>query len=1023
MAIINYTYTDDRPNIVYQITCNCTRNSNSQITYSGTVTWNLRYSDSHIGTGYVLECRATSSTGGDSGWIAFTEWGSSYSGTTKRSFSYSFTATSGSAGAFDRVTFSFRNNSNYDSGYNSFSTYTDFSTPALLWTNCTAPSRVWSPDALIIKPGTLLVNWSGATNGTDNAIKNYTVYWLVSPTSEELPTTSWYSGKETTSNSFYNITIPESYRGQYISVRIQSNATYNNPISSDYIRRSVNSLPNSPLISTTSKTIPSTQTSVTITDILPGNLNFGSKSGSVYWARTSDGPENPVNGGEITDNTLGDLHQGDSRDYYFWTHDGLEYSSSPTKVTIAKNIKPAITVDITNSKNSIVKVENSEISNVLETIEFNVTAQNKACYYTLKILRGVGADEKTLYTLKSDSYLSGSGNFDKPSFNIRSLGLSAGEFYFHFACNDYIESGDSIIKDNGGKKYYSPALPTFSNDTTYNQFSEINVPGANSTDFYQNLRFTSSNYDSYVYDNGTFKLDIGSNETISYTVAKKKDSDTSPTKIFYDVTITSDLVPSQFYDFFPTLQLAGLTSSALVSRHRTPVLDPTPSSGSSLYIKPFTDGWNKKDDKPSLSSKKISISKGTFTDNELTKFYNYYNIDENSEEWWKSVIITSDGKELDITVLVKGGALSGDYYERNFEITGSEDSDTSKPKSDFFDILPNGFSKTGVLTCVLKNTITNRFGQTISKQSSIVTLDFNENPEIISISKTTNNTEYLYEDGTLQLEYKYRTYSENEISYSYLINRNDGNGVVTYGKMITNTDSTSPVFATGRLISEIVNIGIGEITSSDPCLFNIRFYDGDFISYDTKFDISCKRIRFVKPTISFEKAVYNKEGTNYSVSCQYTISDYGYDLKQKDAKVFSISEEFLALNLSTEEKVVLSTGDAVFHPDNEIVDFEIGRLTLTTTITYNNHSIQKISTSNDLIIYGINPTVAYRQNHLGINTSTLQDDSILTIAPTSGRNIIYFQKEGSTDFFKINLATGALEGFSIDCGEIKESET
>lgn len=1023
MAIINYTYTDDRPNIVYQITCNCTRNSNSQITYSGTVTWNLRYSDSHIGTGYVLECRATSSTGGDSGWIAFTEWGSSYSGTTKRSFSYSFTATSSSAGAFDRVTFSFRNNSNYDSGYNSFSTYTDFSTPALLWTNCTAPSRVWSPDALIIKPGTLLVNWSGATNGTDNAIKNYTVYWLVSPTSEELPTTSWYSGKETTSNSFYNITIPESYRGQYISVRIQSNATYNNPISSDYIRRSVNSLPNSPLISTTSKTIPSTQTSVTIIDILPGNLNFGSKSGSVYWARTSDGPENPVNGGEITDNTLGDLHQGDSRDYYFWTHDGLEYSSSPTKVTITKNIKPVITVDITNSKNSIVKVENSEISNVLETIEFNVTAQNKACYYTLKILRGVGADEKTLYTLKSDSYLSGSGNFDKPSFNIRSLGLSAGEFYFHFACNDYIESGDSIIKDNGGKKYYSPALPTFSNDTTYNQFSEINVPGANSTDFYQNLRFTSSNYDSYVYDNGTFKLDIGSNETISYTVAKKKDSDTSPTKIFYDVTITSDLVPSQFYDFFPTLQLAGLTSSALVSRHRTPVLDPTPSSGSSLYIKPFTDGWNKKDDKPSLSSKKISISKGTFTDNELTKFYNYYNIDENSEEWWKSVIITSDGKELDITVLVKGGALSGDYYERNFEITGSEDPDTSKPKSDFFDILPNGFSKTGVLTCVLKNTITNRFGQTISKQSSIVTLDFNENPEIISISKTTNNTEYLYEDGTLQLEYKYRTYSENEISYSYLINRNDGNGVVTYGKMITNTDSTSPVFATGRLISEIVNIGIGEITSSDPCLFNIRFYDGDFISYDTKFDISCKRIRFVKPTISFEKAVYNKEGTNYSVSCQYTISDYGYDLKQKDAKVFSISEEFLALNLSTEEKVVLSTGDAVFHPDNEIVDFEIGRLTLTTTITYNNHSIQKISTSNDLIIYGINPTVAYRQNHLGINTSTLQDDSILTIAPTSGRNIIYFQKEGSTDFFKINLATGALEGFSIDCGEIKESET
>ena len=1014
MATINYTYTDDRPNIVYQITCDCTRNSNSQITYSGTVTWNLRYSNSHIGPGYVLECKVTSSTGGDSGWIRFTEYGKEYSGTTKRSFNYSFTATSSSAGAFDRVTFSFRNNSNYDSGYNSFSTYTDFSTPALLWTNCTAPSRVSSTSSSVITPGTLSVNWTEGTSGVDNAIKNYTVYWLVSSTSGQLPTTSWYSGKEVISGLSYSIPIQEDDRGKYISVKVQSNATYNSPISNDYISRSVNSLPNRPSVSFTSKTIPSTQASVTITNISPGNLNFGSKSGSVYWARTSDGNREVVSGKEITDNTLGDLEQGSSKYYYFWTYDGLEYSSSPTIVTITKNIKPTITVDITSSKNSIVKVENSEISNVLETIKFNVIAQNKACYYTLKILRGVGADEKTLYTLKSDSYLSGSGNSDTPSFNIRSLGLSEGDFYFHFACNDSIESGDSIIKDNNGVYYYSPSLPTFSNNTTYNQFSESKVPGTNSTDFYQNLRFVSSHYDSYLYDNGTFRLDTSSNETISYTVSKSTSSENPPKKIFYDVTVTSDLVPGQTYDFFPTLQLSGLTSSALVSRRRTPALDPTPSSGSILYIKPFTDGWNKAEDKPATSSKKISISKGSFVGGTLdNSFYNYYNIDKNSK-WWKSEILISDNQKIDISTLPKKDSISGDYYERNFSITGST----------FFNKIPSGVSKTGTLTCALKNTITNRFGQTISKQSSIVTLDFNENPEIINISKTANNTDYLYEDGTLQLEYKYRTYSKNKISYSYLINRNDGNGVVTYGDIGTNEDLTPPVFGTGRLLSEIVNIKIGEITGSGPCLFNIRFYDGNSTSYDTKFNISCKRIRFVNPTISFEKATYNKEGNNlYSVNCQYFISDYGYDLKQLDDKIFSISKESLTLNLSKKESITPSTGDAVFHLDNEIVDFEIGRLTLTTTIIYNGHSITKSSTSNDLIIYGITPTIAYRQNHLGINTSTLQDDSILTIAPTSGRKIIYLQKYGSTDTFKINLATGALEGFifnfNIDCGEIK----
>lgn len=1014
MATIDYTYTDDRPNIVYQITCNCTRNSNSQITYSGTVTWNLRYPNSYIGPGYILECKATSSTGGDSGWISFTEYGNKYSGTTKRSFNYSFTATSSSAGAFDRVTFSFRNNSSYHSVYNSCSTYVDFSTPALLWTNCTAPSKVSSASSSIITPGTLSVNWTEGTPGVDNAIKNYTVYWLVSSTSGQLPTTSWYSGKEVISGLSYSIPILEDYRGKYISVKVQSNATYNSPISNDYISRSVNSLPNRPSVSFTSKTIPSTQASVTITNISPGNLNFGSKSGSVYWARTSDGNREVVSGKEITDNTLGDLKQGSSKNYYFWTYDGLEYSSSYTTVTVTKNIKPTITVDITSSKNSIVKVENSEISNVLETIKFNVTAQNKACYYTLKILRGVGADEKTLYTLKSDTYLSGSGNSDTPSFNIRSLGLSEGDFYFHFACNDSIESGDSIIKDNNGVYYYSPSLPTFSNNTTYNQFSESKVPGTNSTDFYQKLRFISSHYDSYLYDNGIFRLDTSSNETISYTVSKSTSFENPPKKIFYDVTITSDLVSGQTYDFFPTLQLAGLTSSALISRRRTPALDPTPSSGSILYIKPFTDGWNKAEDKPDTSSKKISISKGSFVGGTLDdSFYNYYNIDKNSK-WWKSEILISDNQKIDISTLPKKDSISGDYYERNFSITGST----------FFNKIPSGVSKTGTLTCALKNTITNRFGQTISKQSSIVTLDFNENPEIINISKTANNTDYLYEDGTLQLEYKYRTYSKNKISYSYLINRNDGNGVVTYGDIGTNEDLTPPVFGTGRLLSEIVNIKIGEITSSDPCTFNMRFYDGNSISYNTNFDISCKRIRFVNPIISFGKATYNKEGTGPSISCQYTISDYGYDPDQKTTvQGLSVSEEYLTLNLSTTESITPSTEDAIFHPDNEIVDFEIGRLTLTTTIIYNGQSITKISTSNDLIIYGIIPTVAYRQNHLGINTSTLQDDSILTIAPTSGRKIIYLQKYGSTDTFKINLATGALEGFifnfNIDCGEIK----
>lgn len=1051
MATIDYIYTDDNPNIVYQITCNCIRSSNSQITYSGTVTWNLRYPNSHIGTGYVLECRATSSTGGDSGWIGFTEYGGEYIGTTKRSFSYSFTATSSSAGAFDRVTFSFRNNSNYDSGYNSFSTYTDFSTPALLWTNCTAPSRVSSASSSVITPGTLSVNWTEGTSGVDNAIKNYTVYWLVSSTSGQLPTTSWYSGKEVISGLSYSIPIPENYRGQYISVKVQSNATYNSPISSDYISRSVNSLPNSPSTSFTSKTIPSTQTSVTITDISPGNLNFGSKSGSVYWARTSDGPETEVKEGKITDDTLGDLKQGSNRYYYFWTYDGLEYSYSPTIVTITKNIKPAIDVAITSSKNSTVKIENSVISNVLETIEFTVTAQNKACYYTAKILRGTGTNEKTLYTLESDSYLSSSEEPKKLTYNIRSLGLSEGDFYFHFACNDFIESGDSIIKNNDGSNYHSPALPTFSNNTTYNQFLEENVPGANSTDFYQNLRFISSHYDSYLYDNGIFRLDTSSNETISYTVSKSTGSENPPTKIFYDVTITSDLVSGQTYDFFPTLQLGGLTSSALVSRRRTPVLDPTPSSGSTLYIKPFTDGWDRINNEPLFSSKKISISKGTFMGSTLDDgFYKYYNIDGNSEEWWESVIITPDGKELNVTDLVKGGVLSGDYYEREFKITGSRDPQTSKPKSDFFDKLPDGFSKTGVLTCALKNTIKNRFGQTISKQSSIVTLDFNEEPLLGQLRGAPTTGDYLIEGGRMSFGISVYTFSTNDLSISFLIDRQDGKGFVTYrdGVVIWYGGEEIP-FGTGRYTGGGISIPIKEITGSSNCFFALRLFDGEK-EIDTKgWKVECKRIKMSPPILSFTKTDYEagkkneNDTTTANITCHYTITDPGYDFSQivetDTAKITVTSELTLVLprgdSYPIEKNLSQDIGTQSYIISPSIDDFQNAKLVLKNTLSYTipqpgtgsdgnkkkTFTIEKSSTSNDLIIYGITPTVAYRQNHLGINTSTLQNDSILTIAPTSGRNTIYLQKFGSTDTFKINLATGALEGFifNIDCGEIR----
>ena len=82
--------------------------------------------------------------------------------------------------------------------------------------------------------------------------------------------------------------------------------------------------------------------------------------------------------------------------------------------------------------------------------------------------------------------------------------------------------------------------------------------------------------------------------------------------------------------------------------------------------------------------------------------------------------------------------------------------------------------------------------------------------------------------------------------------------------------------------------------------------------------------------------------------------------------------------------------------------------------------LTKTGISNTYTVYGISPTVAYRTNHLGVNTTLFNDNDILVIAPSSNRDVIRLRKAGSEkESFTINLKTGALEGFNIDCGEIK----
>lgn len=74
----------------------------------------------------------------------------------------------------------------------------------------------------------------------------------------------------------------------------------------------------------------------------------------------------------------------------------------------------------------------------------------------------------------------------------------------------------------------------------------------------------------------------------------------------------------------------------------------------------------------------------------------------------------------------------------------------------------------------------------------------------------------------------------------------------------------------------------------------------------------------------------------------------------------------------------------------------------------------KEQVSNIVIVYDISPTVAYRLNHLGINTKNFSDTDVLVVSAASNRDIVKFTS--SAGDITLDLSTGRLEGVSIDFG-------
>ena len=226
--------------------------------------------------------------------------------------------------------------------YNTFSSEQTYSYTGTLDTNypytkCGAPTSV-TASGIVTPNGTFTVSWSGASAGTSNSITGYRVYYTIS-SSGTAPTTSTTTYKDITSSSTSGSTT--------ISL---SNATRNYKVVCGVVTKgsagssyyssiktggsvTINSLPAAPAVSVDKTTIPSTTGAKATFTITAGSDVNTSQTKTLYYSTSSSGTKTKIT-------SPWSVYTGGT--YYFWTSDGLEFSSSYTSKTITKNTAPTI---------------------------------------------------------------------------------------------------------------------------------------------------------------------------------------------------------------------------------------------------------------------------------------------------------------------------------------------------------------------------------------------------------------------------------------------------------------------------------------------------------------------------------------------------------------------------------------------------------------------------------------------------------------------------------------------------------
>ena len=886
------------------------------------------------------------------------------------------------------------------------SSYYDGSISYTNYTACTAPTSI-TASGIVTPSGTFTVSWSGASGGTNNAISSYQIYWKVS-SDGSAPTTSNYTGTKnitsTSTSGSTSITLSSAQRGRKVVCGIvtqgTAGASYYSGIKTGGSVK-INLLPAKPTIISTNTTVVSASGTEVIFNVKAGSDKDG-QNRTLYYATSSTGAKT-----KFTSPLSKTLNAAAT--YYFYTYDGIEYSS-PTSISISLNTKPEISFVEANTISTYIALDSNGIvefqKGYADTIQPKITADRGG---TLKIMVEMSASNSTTSTTSYDYTYTlpdyNLTNYDNVILNTYDINTAAVNKFseeirqstnikwrLKFILTDGIDDSDAKYFPADGYFYtiaHSPSL-----DASFNRFADSKVPDTIANQIWREVRMKFYN------DTSTPIVSVtatANNVPLSATFA----TSVSGNNRYVDITLPDNIASKATINITASLTNASSSIvkkvSCTVTETPAPNMGPLTHAGTIIY--PFTD----------TGTYQISMAWpfGNYTDIETA--LQKYNCSANINETIKFVHASdTSGSNSVVKVLT--------WSKNSDTITATLNGSTAYGWGK--ELGYNTYAGQKTYYCQIQ--ITNLFGKTYTSDpesggwlSRI--FDFNEkaqNLKIESIQWATSNNPAKWESFTtgsngnaaqegmyFKFNLKFNLFTKeaitvqlkrkinNEESISISKTYPSGSSELTYASNRTaKTNTVSLIYGP-----------VGTISDIEKRVWSFQIINTRGTTESA--GVEMKVLKQVAPDIDFTSCSVNYN----SVKQKYEIS---YSFKQTDGGGGSITNYLYDYDKKTNLTVQLnkpSSGQIWSSTvDSNATNWEVKSVCVKSVSTVNGLiNLTKEYYSNYIIVYKVSPTVAYRKNQLGINTDNPDNDAILTIYPSS-------------DYKKIRFIDGLGEEIELD---------